>query len=57
MEVRGAGGETTQDRPLDLANVVEFAIDQSGPRSLVVLQLLVGRPVTGSVLHTVMFGG
>src|SRR5260370_2410280 len=28
MEERGAGGETTQDRSLDLANIVESAIDQ-----------------------------
>ena len=28
MEVRGARGETSQDWPLDLANVVELAVDQ-----------------------------
>ena len=28
MEIRGAGGKAAQDRSLDLANVVEFAIDQ-----------------------------
>src|SRR5437588_2524395 len=28
MEVRGAGRKTTQDRPFDLADMVEFAVDQ-----------------------------
>ncbi len=28
MEVGGAGGESAQDRSFDLANMVEFAIDQ-----------------------------
>ena len=30
MEVRRAGSKTAQDRALDLANVVEFTIDNSG---------------------------
>jgi hypothetical protein len=34
MEIGGAGGESAQDRSFDLANMVEFAIDQGLGRDL-----------------------
>jgi hypothetical protein len=43
MEVGGAGAESAQDRSLDLANMVEFAIDQGLAEICCVLQWSVGR--------------
>ena len=44
MEIRGARGKAAQDRPLDLANVVEPAIDQGLAK--------IGRSFTVAGRHT-----
>jgi hypothetical protein len=54
MEVWGASGEAAEDRSLDLTDMSELAVNQGWPRSVVVLQLLLGCPLTS--WHTVICG-
>jgi hypothetical protein len=56
MEIGGAPRQAAENRAFDLPHVVDLPSIKAWPRSVVVLQLLVGTPVVASFLHTVISG-